>query len=313
MTSAADLTVIIPTRDRWETLEVTLAALRAQTEQGFEVVVVPDGADQRVPELPGARVVRQEHAGPGAARNRGVAASERPLILFLGDDMVPRRELVARHLERHRREPTAEVAVLGRIVWHPSVPRDRLHRWLDWSGALFDYRVLEAQGGDEAGWPRFYSSNLSLKRELFEAAGGFDPDFVFDYEDLDVGWRLGQHGMRLFYEPRAVAEHLHTYDWDAIERRYESRAGAERLMAAKHEWFKPWFHRQIETAAREPRSSRLWALAVDRVPGRPRRLRLAVEERANRHYLQQLAPRFLAAWVTEGPRGGRESPRAGRP
>jgi len=291
-----ELAVVIPTRRRWDTLRITLEALRAQSVQGFETIVVADGADQQVPPLPGVRVVQQEHGGPGVARNRGVRESERRLILFLGDDMVPTPGLVARHLERHGDQPGDEVAVLGRIVWHPAVPRNRLHRWLDWSGALFDYARLETQRDDDAGWARFYSSNVSLKRELFLAAGGFDPDFVFDYEDLDFGWRLGRRGMRLLYERAAVAEHLHPYDWAAVQRRYESRAEAEQLMMAKHDWFEPWFKRQIDAAADAPASSRLWALGVDRVPERAGPLRRAAERRADRHYLQRLAPTFRAAW-----------------
>ena len=294
---ASDLSIIIPTRERWDTLRGTLAALEAQTTSGFETIVVVDGTDQEVPDLPGVRVLQQEHAGPGAARNRGVAESDRPLVLFIGDDMVPRPEFVANHLALHREEPDDDVAVLGRIGWHPSVPRNRLHRWLEWSGALFDYRLLEAQGDREAGFSRFYSSNVSLKRELFEVAGGFDPDFVFDYEDLDFGWRLGEHGMRLMYEPAALVEHLHPYDWAALERRYESRAGAERLMKAKHDWFWPWFHGHIEAAMREPPASRLWTLVVDWVPRRPARISRAVERRADRHYLQRLGPSFMAAWT----------------
>jgi GT2 family glycosyltransferase len=293
----ADLSVVIPTRRRWETLRSTLAALDAQTETGFEVIVVADGADQDVPPLPGVRVVTQEHAGPGAARNRGVSESERPLILFIGDDMVPRSDFVARHLARHARSPGADVAVLGRVVWHPSLPRNRLYRWLDWSGALFDYRVLEQQGDEEAGWSRFYSCNVSLKRKLFLDAGGFDEDFSFDYEDLDFGWRLGAHGMRLLYEPAAVTEHLHRYDWPAVERRYQSRAGAEQLMKSKHDWFRPWFHAQMEAAANGAPVSRIWTLAVDLVPRRARRVRRSVEWRADRHYRQRLAPLFLAAWA----------------
>lgn len=293
---AADLSVVIPTLGRWDTLRLTLAALDAQTARGFETIVVVDGADDSVPDLPGARVLQQEHTGPGVARNLGVGASERRLILFIGDDMVPAPELVARHLQRHEAEPAEEVAVLGRIVWHPSVPRDRIHRWLDWSGALFDYRVLEEQGTEEAGWPRFYSSNVSLKRELFVAAGGFDPDFTFDYEDLDFGWRLGQLGLRLLYEPAALVSHLHAYDWPAVERRYVSRAEAERLMMAKHDWFKPWFHGHVEAAVEAPQASSLWTRVVDWVPQRPERLRRAVEKRANRHYLQRLAPTFMATW-----------------
>ena len=294
--TAADLSIVIPTRERWDTLRLTLGALDRQTEQGFETLVVVDGTDQAPPDLPGVRVIQQERAGPGVARNRGVSETERPLLLFIGDDMVPAPELVAAHMSRHRREPGLELAVLGRIVWHESVPRDRLHRWLDWSGALFDYRQLEDQGGGDAGWSRFYSSNVSLKRALFEAAGGFDPDFFFDYEDLDIAWRLAQHGMRLVYERGALVHHKHPYDWDGVRRRYESRAEAEQLMMSKHDWFKPWFHDQIEAATAEPRASRAWTLAVDLVPQRPVRVRRAVERRANRHYLQRLAPAFRVAW-----------------
>ena len=294
--SAADLTIAIPTRRRSGVLRLTLDALAAQSERGFETIVVVDGTDDPPPEIDGARVLVQEHAGPGVARNLAVGESGRALVLFLGDDMVPDGELVARHLARHRAHPETEVAVLGRVLWHPDVPRDRLHRWLEWSGSLFDYEQLEREDAEDAGWGRFYSSNVSLKRELFLAAGGFDPDFVFDYEDLDLAHRLGGRGMRLLYERRAVASHRHPYDWDAVRRRYESRARAEVLMAAKHDWFQPWFQGQIERATREPRASALWPLVVDRVPRRPARVRRAVERRADRRYLQRLAPSFQAAW-----------------
>lgn len=299
--SAADLSIVIPTRERWETLRTTLAALDAQTEQGFETIVVVDGSDQEVPDLPGVRVVRQERAGPGVARNRGVEESARRIVLFIGDDMIPTPAFVARHLDRHRAQPADEVGVLGRIVWHPDVPRDRLHSWLDWSGALFDYRTLEAQDRDEAGWEWFYSSNVSLKREFFHASGGFDPDFFFDYEDLDLGWRLGQRGVRLVYERMAVTQHRHRYDWSGVERRYASRAGAERLMMAKHSWFEPWFHDQVRRALDEPRPNRLWPLLVDRVPKRPARVRHAVERRADRAYLRRLGPAFMSAWDDAAP------------
>lgn len=304
---AADLAVVIPTRDRWDTLGTTLRALEEQTERGFETIVVVDGSEQRPPPLPRVRVLQQEHAGPGAARNRGVGATARRVVLFLGDDMVPDRDVVARHLELHRDHPDERFAVLGRVKWHRSVQRSRLHQWLEWSGALFDFPAGHAATGTDAGWQRFYSCNVSIKREFFTAAGGFDPQFVFDYEDLDMGWRLSRRGLRLVYEPRAVARHLHRYDWAAVERRYRSRAGAERLMMAKHDWFEPWFYNQMAAAERQRPASSLWALAAGRIPRRAGPLKCKVQQRADLHYRQRLAPAFLAAWEASAP-GERAAP-----
>jgi GT2 family glycosyltransferase len=288
-----DLTVVIPTRDRWEILGRTLDALRRQSAQGFETVVVVDGDDQQPPPLPGVRVIVKPHGGPGAARNAGVHATSRPLVLFLGDDMVPTPDLIAAHLRRHTRSPEPTIAVLGHVEWHPEVARSRLLRWLDWSSTQFEYQYIV---GEEAGFGRFYSCNVSLKRQLYLEAGGFDEEFVYYYEDLDFGWRLNEHGMRLLYEPAALAEHLHSYDWPSLERRFAGVATGERLMSRKHAWFTPFFAGRVAQAQAAPRRSWLWTVLADIAPPRPGRVRRLARSRANAHYYQRLAPAFLSSW-----------------
>lgn len=290
---AADLTVVIPTRGRWPILDRTLGALRSQTTTGFETIVVVDGVDQDPPPIPADRMLIQEHAGPGAARNHGVRATTRPLVLFLGDDMIPDSTLVERHLSAHDSHPEPSSAVLGRVEWHAEVSDDRIMRWIDWSGTQFDYHNIH---GEDAGWGRFYSCNVSLKRSFFLAAGGFDEDFEFDYEDLDCAWRLHQQGMHLWYERNALARHFHPYDWEKVVRRYESKARAERLMASKHQWFQPYFAAIVLDAAAHRRASEIWPHLADRVPSWLPPLQRTARAKANRWYHQQLAPRFLAAW-----------------
>jgi hypothetical protein len=291
---AADVTVVIPTRDRWPVLQKTLDALACQTVDGFETIVVVDGLDQEVPPLDGVRVLTKEHGGPGAARNAGVGASCRPIVLFLGDDMVPAPDLVQRHLQAHRRHPQGNVGVLGTVEWHPEVRAGALERWLDWSGTQFDFGSIGASG---PGFWHFYSCNVSLERELFADIGGFNEAFTYYYEDLDCGYRLHQKGMRLLYEPGAVAQHLHGYDWAALERRFRGVAQGEHVMTTLHPWFEPFFLGRVRTAIDTPVRGGWWPWLAERSASAPSRWRERVRSRADAHYHQRLAPAFLGGWA----------------
>jgi glycosyltransferase involved in cell wall biosynthesis len=294
--SPSDLTVVIPTRDRWAILRRTLDRLAAQTVAGFEVVVVADGLDQSPPDLGSVRTIVKEHGGPGAARNAAVQATERPLLLFLGDDMLPVPELVERHLAVHDANPEREVAVLGHIDWHPEVAGTPVAGWLDRTDSQFDYRKIAGQAGQDVGFGRFFSSNVSLKRELFCAAGGFDEAFIYYYEDLDMGWRLHQLGMRLLYEPAARAEHLHRYDWAGLRRRFEGVALGERLMSEKHAWFTPWFRARMQAPSGSRLSDRLLPAAADRLGARLPSLPPRLREAADRAVQRRLAGPFMESW-----------------
>jgi GT2 family glycosyltransferase/SAM-dependent methyltransferase len=294
----ADLAVVLPTRGRPHILESTLAGLRAQTVQGYELILVVDGEDQPLPEVAGARVLAQPHRGPGAARNKGVAATQCPLILFLGDDMLPGPDLVATHLDAHRRHPEPEVAFLGGVDWHPDVAGNPLIRWMDREGFQFDAAGLDAEGA-EAGWGRFTTANVSVKRSLLEQAGGFDEDFFFLYEDVELGWRLGKSGMRLLSLPGARCAHLHAYDLPGFRGRMSVVGQSERLMTRKHPWFEPWFRPQFVAAMARPRPMAIWPWAVERIPSRLSRLRGTAEAAATTWYLQHAAPAFFENWEGE--------------
>ena len=292
----ADLTVVIPTRDRWPVVAQTLKALAGQTVSGFDVVVVVDGRDQPEPPAPPAelatRWLTQDRTGPGGARNAAVGATRRPLVLFLGDDMLPEPNLVERHLARHTEHPEDDVAVLGRVEWHRDVRRSALVRWIDRSHSQFDFPT---EAGTDAGWGRFYSCNISMKRTLFCSVGGFDAEFRFDYEDLDLGYRLSRCGITILYEPAALANHLHHYDLARLTGRYRSRGEAEWQMAAKHDWFEPFFGTRARHADRQTPVSEVWPRLSGVIPERllPRRVR----DRTDLWFHQAVAPHYLDGWA----------------
>jgi GT2 family glycosyltransferase len=301
--SGADLTVIIPTSGRWEPLGRTLDALAGQTVRVARTIVVLNSLSLTVPEAislrPRVQVLAKANEGPGPARNIALALAETPLVLFLGDDTIPVSDLVARHLRRHNSEPELEVAVLGKVRWHPQVARQRVNRFLDWSGTQFDYAALDAACAEadpdrfDAGFGRFYTANVSLKRAFCER---FDPAFHFGYEDIDLGYRLSRRGLVLRYEPAALALHLHANTLAGLRRRFELIGEAERVMVTKHDWFTPTFRERFERLGTGPRSSPLWATIHDWVPPRLERLWWPVHSRAERWYFQEFRESFAIGW-----------------
>jgi glycosyltransferase involved in cell wall biosynthesis len=221
------LSVIVPTRDRAATVAETLARLaRERAADSIEVVVVDDGSRDDTPavleraatslplELRSVR--RQSGGGPGAARNSGLAVARAPVCLFLGDDMRPRDGLLARHREFHRRREGFGDALIGRIVPAPTSDSP-FSRWLHEQGKQFAFAHMRA---DEPVPARlFYAANCSLKRELLESVGGFDERFEFGHEEQELGGRLERAGIRLAYDPEAIAEHDHPTDlWSTLAR-----------------------------------------------------------------------------------------------
>lgn len=291
--TAADVSVVIPTRNRWDILALTLEALRAQSTPGAEVIVVVNGYDQTPPPLEGARVIQTEDAGPGAGRNLGAQSSERRIILFLGDDTIPEPDLVERHVAAHNAFPADSDAILGLVQWHRQVAGNRLNRWLDWSQTQFDYSLLADQAGRDVGFGRMFTSNVSVKRAFLCSVGGFDTDFYFGYEDLDLGLRMSLQDMRLIYQPDALVRHLHDYAWPAIERRFEGVAAAERLMCHKHPGFEPFFLYRCQGALSRHRPPPGIARVADAILPGPGRLRRWVRWRGTDLYYRRFAREYV--------------------
>jgi GT2 family glycosyltransferase len=205
------ISVVMPTFERRESLARTLHGLERQTYPvtDFEVVVVDDGStDGTLSWLATAstpfrlRPIGQVHGGPAAARNRGVAEARGALIVFVDDDVAPDAGLLAAHAQAH-------AAAADSVVIGPMLPPDGWPRpaWIRWEEAKLAVEYEAMRSGRYACTPRqFFTGNASLARSRFIAAGGFDHGFG-RAEDVELGYRLRDVGMRFVFEPRARVWH----------------------------------------------------------------------------------------------------------
>jgi GT2 family glycosyltransferase len=234
------VSVIIPTFNRRASLARLIDALAAQAYPAdrLEVLVVDDGSTDGTPDWVRTvhfpfplRLIEQAHAGPGAARNRGVAEGGGELILFLDDDVAPDPGLISAHVTRHR--AARDTVVIGPMLPPSDWPRPSWIRWEE-RKLVAQYRALDA-GTLECTHRQFYTGNASLPRDWFVAARGFDPSFV-RAEDVELGFRLSELGVRFAFEPSARVRHYAHRSFAAWRRIPYQYGQADVAMRDKGHW-----------------------------------------------------------------------------
>lgn len=210
-----DVTVVVPTYNRRDSLVRTLGALdrqRTVTAAGrsfrFEVVVVDDGSTdgtadvvQQARTTNSLRLVCQSNAGPAAARNAGIRAARGDVVVFIDDDVEPAPQCVAVHLAQHDRDRS--IVLIGPM----STPADHpMSPWVAWEQLQLEKWYPYFRTDPQAGYHHFYTGNASVRRRWLEQVGGFDVEYT-RAEDIELAHRLEQAGCHFVVDLDAAALH----------------------------------------------------------------------------------------------------------
>jgi glycosyltransferase involved in cell wall biosynthesis len=236
-----DITVVIPTYDRLETLRHVIPSLLRQDlpAERYEIVVADslskDGTreyladvsaqDVRVRHLPGA------YTGRAMARNAGIEAARGAVVMFTDADIIASPDLLRRHLGHH--ETGADVAVVGMELQVGSLAeyeglRDRPET----------RRPLHPMHRKTLSWLYFLTGNASVKKRDLDRVGRFDENFTgYGHEDLELGYRLQKAGLRLVYEPGAVDYHWHPVPYAEQKQKMELAGRSTVRFYRKHPTF----------------------------------------------------------------------------
>jgi len=225
------VSVVIPAYASQEKLDLTLASLSRQTYPGdlLDVVVVDDGSEPAL-RLPHARpertrIIRPKTGwGRANALHTGAAESTGQILHWLDSDMLVFPDHVAAQARWHHAVPYAVTLGYKRFVEQPAWPSPEavVKAWEKGAaGDLFagregephDYveeyiaRTDQLRAADHLAFMIHVGATAALRRELYEAAGGFDPLLRLG-EDTEFGYRLAQAGALFVPEPGARSWHL---------------------------------------------------------------------------------------------------------
>lgn len=203
--------------------------IEASAYGNYEIVcVVDDHADPTLAaalaEIAGDRLRLVGFGGPfnfSAKINTGAVHADGELLLILNDDMEVVTPDWIERLVMYAQIPGVG-AVGGRLIWedgrlqHVGVLFENLgypgHQYRGFSGAYNGYsnNVLVAQN-----YLAVTAACMMTRRDAFEAAGGFSPEFPLSYNDMDYCLKLRANGLRVVYDPDTILYHFESSSRDS--------------------------------------------------------------------------------------------------
>jgi GT2 family glycosyltransferase len=211
------LSIVIPSHNRPDLLQLCLASVRAHAPPETEVIVVDDGSPgavvSEVAVAFGVTAIRHARSrGFAAAANRGIAAASGRVIELLNDDTQVTAGWAEAALALFA-DPT--VAAVAPLVLRG--PCGDVVPVIDSAGDEYDPGGFARKRGHGRRLTADYqlrcdvfgasASSAFYLADVLRAVGGFPEEFGAYFEDVDLAWRIRRAGFRAIYEPRSVVWH----------------------------------------------------------------------------------------------------------
>jgi glycosyltransferase involved in cell wall biosynthesis len=198
------VSVVIPAYNAERTIGEAVVHSLSQTKGSLQVelIVVDDGSTDdtaAIAESAGATVIRQQNAGPAAARNRGWQSATGTFICFTDSDCIPIAGWLENLLDGFTDSQVGAVAGSYEVA----NPSSWLARWVH-------QEIMERHKRMPPFIRAFGSYNVAIPRHVLQATGGFDPVYRrASGEDNDLSYRIIKKGWRIAFRPQAKVAHHH--------------------------------------------------------------------------------------------------------
>ncbi len=222
----SSVSIVIVSFNAREHLERCLEAVAGGEH---EVVVVDNASEDGSPAVvrdrfPSAKLVElEENIGFGAANNVGMAAAGGEHFLLLNSDAWPVGDAIERLATFAATRPRA--GIVGPRLQNPDGSLQRSVRgWPTTWRLATEYLFLRRLGRRTKALNAFYGAGFDhesvrdvevvkgavmlVRRQAYEATGGFDPDYFMYGEEMDLCYRVHQAGWDVVFDPEAEFVHI---------------------------------------------------------------------------------------------------------
>ena len=233
------VSVIVPTRDRPERLQLCLRSLMALRYPQYEIIVVDnapstsatvDFIQQIYGDVPQVRYVREDHVGASWARNCGMMAARGEILAFTDDDIVVDADWLVGLVEAFSLADNV-ACVTGLLL--PLELETPAQFWIEEFGGFgkgFRRRIFDMKENHPNSPLHPYTAGqfgsgaiMAFTAAFLHSVGGFDPTLgpgtpAQGGEDLSLFFQAVIRGYKLVYEPASLGYHPHYREYVGLRK-----------------------------------------------------------------------------------------------
>jgi GT2 family glycosyltransferase len=221
--SVKSFSIIIVTWNAIEHLKNYLPSVTETEYPDYEIIIADnassDGSIEWIKSTyPDVKIATfDQNYGYCGGNNRAVPFAEKDILLFLNNDVKVEKNWLHGLNDAFDTDEVAAVQPKMRAIAEPD--------HFEYAGAAGGYmdkfgytfcrgRIFDEIEKDEGQYddtpPLFWASGaaLAIRKDLFIKTGGFDEDFEFHMEEIDLCWRLQNQGYKIGYAPDSIIYHL---------------------------------------------------------------------------------------------------------
>lgn len=209
------VSLIILSYNTQDLLRECLSSIFRWADSEVKVIVIDNHSqDQSVhmvrTKFPKVRLIEsKENLGFAKGVNLGVNQAKSDLVLLLNSDTVLKKEAFERIVEfMHSRDDAGVVG--GKLKNKDGSTSSSYSRFYGlWEIFLLLFWRKEKSNLRKPSRVDWVSGGFMLvKKDVFDALGGFDPHFFMYIEDMEFCYRAKKEGYSVYYDPEAVVEHV---------------------------------------------------------------------------------------------------------
>ncbi len=215
--------IIIVTWNALEHIQRFLPSVTESDHPSFEIIISDNASEDKTSEwveenYPTCRIVKlDKNYGYCGGNNRAAKYAQGEILIFLNNDAKTEPNWL-NGLDESFEKPDVGIV-------QPKIKSVEEPDYFEYAGAAGGYidkmgypfcrgrifdQVEKDNGQYDTASEIFWASGaaIAIRKDLFDTLGGFDEDFEFHMEEIDLCWRAHKLGVKVEYQPKSTIYHL---------------------------------------------------------------------------------------------------------